>query len=197
MKEPHARYDLKADAQHTLHSHRWLITAPLWELASSLEYLHIDLEYNQDFASKVYKADIDEVTSEDDFPSLRVPYPSKPAKGSKPRANDELHYVIACRTIATAAKGGQLKAIYFHADQVEEPFAMRSLVTAWVYGAVNGYDNWYLPWFEEDAELAQQVSDAWNTILARNDEDIWCKCSRCERLLLLCRDREVPRGNSY
>lgn len=167
---------------------------------------------------------------------------------------------MACRTIVNAAKGGQLKALYFHQDHVEEPFAMRSLVTAWIYGSVNGYPQWYpgstfeegdpvvgkwacaaawlrrtlshasywlpqpytarrstrlltakevqmllsflqvsdfddgtgrimaepyLRWFEHDAELAQQVSDAWNTVVKRGEvysRDCTCKCGTCKAM---------------
>lgn len=38
----------------------------------------------------------------------------------------------------------------------------------------------YLPWLEEDAELAQRVADAWNAVVrsGKADETV-CSCSRC------------------
>lgn len=39
----------------------------------------------------------------------------------------------------------------------------------------------YLPWLEEDAELAQQVADAWNAVVDRGEADVVkCKCEQCE-----------------
>lgn len=38
----------------------------------------------------------------------------------------------------------------------------------------------YLPWLAEDAALAQRVSDAWNTAVARGEEDlVKCACEKC------------------
>lgn len=39
----------------------------------------------------------------------------------------------------------------------------------------------YLPWLEEDAELAQKVADAWNTLITREDPRPVpaCSCSTC------------------
>lgn len=38
----------------------------------------------------------------------------------------------------------------------------------------------YLPWLAEDEELAQQVSDAWNTVVERGEADlVKCPCERC------------------
>lgn len=38
----------------------------------------------------------------------------------------------------------------------------------------------YLPWLEEDADLAQKVADAWNGVVERGGADlIKCRCDRC------------------
>lgn len=41
----------------------------------------------------------------------------------------------------------------------------------------------YLPWLAEDAELAQQVADAWNEVVRRGEVDlgIRCCCAKCRR----------------
>lgn len=51
----------------------------------------------------------------------------------------------------------------------------------------------YLSWLEEDAELAQQVADAWNVVLEYGDGyDVpFCPCNRCSR-----RRDEERRGRS-
>lgn len=42
----------------------------------------------------------------------------------------------------------------------------------------------YLPWLERDAALAQQVADAWNVVLERGGaDDQPCRCSRCQDYL--------------
>lgn len=39
----------------------------------------------------------------------------------------------------------------------------------------------YLPWLAEDAELAQQVADAWNAVVERGEADeVMCRCERCQ-----------------
>lgn len=41
----------------------------------------------------------------------------------------------------------------------------------------------YLPWLEEDAELSQQVVDAWNEIVqSREVSEVKCPCQRCESI---------------
>lgn len=38
----------------------------------------------------------------------------------------------------------------------------------------------YLPWLAEDAELAQQVADAWNAVVERGEADkVKCPCEKC------------------
>lgn len=41
----------------------------------------------------------------------------------------------------------------------------------------------YLPWLEEDADLAQDVSDAWNEIVKRREvNNVKCLCGQCQRI---------------
>lgn len=40
----------------------------------------------------------------------------------------------------------------------------------------------YLPWLSQDADLAQQVADAWNEIVnAQRTYRMWCDCPRCKK----------------
>lgn len=44
----------------------------------------------------------------------------------------------------------------------------------------------YLPWLEEDAELAQQVADVWNAIVEHGKADaLECECFSCHGHRLL------------
>lgn len=39
----------------------------------------------------------------------------------------------------------------------------------------------YLPWLQEDADLAQQVADAWNAVVDRGDANVVkCNCHKCK-----------------
>lgn len=38
----------------------------------------------------------------------------------------------------------------------------------------------YLPWLEQDADLAQRVADAWNAVVERGEADLAkCCCLQC------------------
>lgn len=46
------------------------------------------------------------------------------------------------------------------------------------------FSSLYLPWLAEDIELAQQVADAWNAVVARGEADVVkCGCEKCRALL--------------
>lgn len=51
-------------------------------------------------------------------------------------------------------------------------------------GCVRPHTDLYLPWLAEDAELAQSVSDAWNTIVNCGKVDVVkCRCDKCQATL--------------
>lgn len=169
-------------------------------------------------------------------------------------ARDRLHLAIACRTIATTARGGKLKRLSTHIEM--QPHAARALLSYWVQIEDWGNDRsefgpWILaatqlrsllshasrwlgrksrssfrldrslsrqaiqslqshfkdegtltmsgerghffaltdtierhvPWLT-DVELAQQVSDAWNTVVERGGADfVGCHCVKCACIL--------------
>lgn len=233
---------------------------PIWKLASSLKHLSIHLfATDSNFAAYSLNVarSVDADVAEDEFPTFRAPFSLRPFEEGEYEDNDAQHYIIACRCIVAAAKGGRLRSLQFEVDAVQEPFAMRSLIPAWVHvlvkgSPVDGFDSpaslsesdyeamrwicaarwlrptlthaslWlprpysspgenrhlqlcdiqamlyhfktsnfddgtgrlmaepYLSWFERDAELAQQVSDAWNTVVERGEADErLCSCSKC------------------
>lgn len=116
------------------------VTASYLDLASTVKHLHLDLETTSLFwaaHSVSVNKSIDEVTSESDFPSFRAPYSKYPLPESEAQSNDALHYSMACRTVVAAAKGGRLRSLDLTCEKVQEPFAMRNLVPAWVRVAIS------------------------------------------------------------
>lgn len=73
--------------------------------------------------------------------------------------------------------GADVQSLRSHFDQHDAPF-LRPM--PWEDKDNNPIGQ-YLSWLKEDADLAQQVADAWNAVLERGDADvIRCNCQRCK-----------------
>lgn len=119
---------------------------PFWELASTLEDLSIDRgrcippQTQYDEESKEYTVENLRNVSETELSSFELPSPSVPFEGSK-MAKDTVVNSILCRTIIEAARGGQLRRLYFAGYAVQEVFSIRSLLPHWVN--VVEWKRWY------------------------------------------------------
>lgn len=117
------------------------LSVPFWELSYGLSSLSVDFGMEPSFED--YDEDDDEEQFEETFEEIEVPLESPPRTA---RAKDEFHRAIACRTIIAAAKGCRLRRLR-PTLYMQHPFAIRSLIWAWVL-----IDDW------EEIEI---FSDGW------------------------------------
>lgn len=133
------------------------------------------------------RSSIDEVKWED-YPSFDAPYSFRPLVKIETERNDMLHYMAACRCIVAAANGGQLRVLALDGDEIQEPFAIRSLVPIWVQCEVLGYDKYES---DEPKEVGEFEVGRWACAAA------WIRRALSHASLWLPDSKALPRESRH